>query len=67
MSAAPGSVVEYQVVKTTYARELEREVEKLLKAGWQPLGGAGVGFDSTGQGYSMFVQAMVKRAPGTQG
>ncbi len=64
-AAAPGDVVEYQVVKMTYVRELEKEVEKWLKAGWQPLGGVSVGYDTSGQGYSMFAQALVKRAPGS--
>lgn len=61
--------MEYKIVFETEVKEFEKEVNSLIKEGWEPLGGASVSESMEenkgilgGNDFNMsFVQAMIKK------
>ena len=57
-----GRVMRYQVIESSSAESLSRQVNEAIAAGWEPLGGHFVQPHIEGRSYSRFSQAMTHPA-----
>jgi hypothetical protein len=53
--------MKYQILKSGYCYELEKDVNKLITKGWEPIGGicASMAIGPGGGSYEIYAQAMI--------